>query len=211
MPSAEYPQETYNEYINAANQIISATPPSSPLLLVGDLNCHMGKLGRPRSSTDPNQRGVQWMDHVENHSLYVPSLSTLATGPVHTFYSSRSSTTIDYAIGNQALSTVLVSCRDEEDHPLNTSDHLPIVTKSHLSLLTSTFTSPAHAPRLDWDSGRRQGCLSRYSSLTSSTVSTLPERDYSSIQEIEADISKVSSLLVNTAQSSIPPAKHRSK
>ena len=71
MPSAEYPQETYNEYINAANQIISATPPSSPLLLVGDLNCYMGKLGGPRSSTDPNQRGVQWMDLVENHSLYV--------------------------------------------------------------------------------------------------------------------------------------------
>ena len=114
----EYPQETYNEYINAANQIISATPPSSPLLLVGDLNCHMGKLGGPRSSTDPNQRGVQWMDRVENHSLYVPSLSTLATSPVHTFYSSRPSATIDYAIGYLALSTVLVSCRVEEDHPL---------------------------------------------------------------------------------------------
>ena len=66
----------------------------------------------------------------------------------------------------------------------NMSDHLPIVTKSHLSLLTSTSTStsPAHAPRLDWDSGRRQGCLSLYSSLTSSAVATLPERDYSSIQ-----------------------------
>ena len=59
MPSSEYPQETYNEYFNGINQALSALPLSSPLLLVGDLNCHIGKLGGPRSSSDPNQRGVQ--------------------------------------------------------------------------------------------------------------------------------------------------------
>ena len=75
MPSSEYPQETYNEYFNGINQALSALPLSSPLLLVGDLNCHIGKLGGPRSSSDPNQRGVQWMDLVHKHSLYIPSLS----------------------------------------------------------------------------------------------------------------------------------------
>ena len=95
MPSSEYPQETYNNYITAVNQAISTVPPSSPLLLVGDLNCHIGKLGGPRSSCDPNHRGVQWMELIENHSLYIPSLSTLATGPVHTFHVNRTATTVD--------------------------------------------------------------------------------------------------------------------
>ena len=75
MPSSEYPQETYNIYITAVNQVISTVPPSSPLLLAGDLNCHIGKLGGPRSLSDPNHRGVQWMELIDNHSLYIPSLS----------------------------------------------------------------------------------------------------------------------------------------
>ena len=135
MPSSEYPQEIYN---NAVNQAISSAPPSSPLLLVGDLNCHIWKLGGPRSLSDPNQRGVL----VEHNSLCIPSLSTLATGPVQTFHSNRTATTVDYAISNLSLSTVLVSSRVEEDHPLNTSDHLPIVSKLNLSLLTSPSIMP---------------------------------------------------------------------
>ena len=177
-------------------------------MLVGDLNCHIGKLGGPISSSDPNHRGVQWMDLVHKHSLYILSLSTMATGPVHTFYSSRSSTTVDYALGNLSLSTILVSCRVEEDHPLNTSDHLPIVSKLNLSLLTSSSTSLDHTPHLDWDSGRRQGRLSHYASLADSAVAALSNKDYSSIQEVEADISSVSNQLVNAARSSIPPSKH---
>ena len=55
MPSSDYPQETYNEYMNAVNQAISVIPTSNPLMLVGDLNCKMGNLCGPRSSSDPNQ------------------------------------------------------------------------------------------------------------------------------------------------------------
>ena len=159
MPSSEYSQETYNNYINAVNQAISTVPQSSPLLLVGDLNCHIGKLGGPRTSSDPNHRGVQWMELTEILSLYIPSLSTLATGAVHTFRSNRSTTIVEYVIGNFSLSTVLVSCRVEEDHPLNTSDYLPIVSKLNLSFASSTPISSNRAPRLDWNSGRRQGYI----------------------------------------------------
>ena len=82
------------------------------------------------------------MELIENHSLYIPSLSTLANRPVHTYYSNRTATTVDYVIGNLSLSTVLVSCRVEADHPLNTSDHLPIVSKLDLSSFTTPFFLP---------------------------------------------------------------------
>ena len=140
--------------------------------------------------------------------MYVPSLSTLATGPVHTFHSSRFSTTIDYVVGNLALSTVLVSCRIVQDHPLNTSDHLPIISNLNLSLLTSVPSPRGRSPCPDWNSGQRQGHLSHYASLTNEAVSTLHIKAYSTIQEIEADISSVSSMLVNAALSSIPHSKH---
>ena len=188
--------------------ITSEIPPSNPLMLVGDLNCKLGNLCGPRSSSDPNQRGTQWMELIDNHSLYVPSLSTLAPGPVHTFHSSRLTTTIDYVVGNLALATVLVSCRVVQDHPLNTSDHLPIISNLNLSLLTSVPSPRGHSPHPDWNSGQRQGRLSHYASLTDEAVSTLHIKDYSTIPEIDVDISSMSSMLVNAALSSIPHSKH---
>ena len=203
--NSEYPQETYNDYINAVNQAISTVSPSSPLLLVGNLNCHNGNLGGPRSLSDLNHRGVQWMELIEKHSFYIPPLSSLATGPVHTY---RTATTVEYVIGNLSLSTVLVSCHFKAEHPLNTSDHLPVVSK----LDPSSFTSPSFSCdgtlHLDWDSGRKQGCLSCYASLADSAVASIVNKDYSFIQEIEANISRVSSQLIDAAQSSIPPSKH---
>ena len=150
------------------NQSISNTSCSSPLLVVGDLNCHLGQAGGPRSSAEPNHRGMQWKDLIDSHSLYVPSLSHLATGPVDTFSSGPNSTTLDYIIGNFATSTVMVACTVEEEHPLNTSDHLPI-SKLKLSLLTTVSTASNHIA-LDWTSAIRDGCISQYASLTDQAV-----------------------------------------
>ena len=127
---------------------------------------------------------------------------------MHTFHSNRTATTVDYVIGNLSLSTILVSCHVEDDHPLNTSDHLPIISKLNLSLSSSPSITSDHVSRLDWDSGCRQGLISSYSSLADNAVASLANKDYSSIQEIEADITKVSSQLVVAAQSTIPHYKH---
>ena len=45
--------------------------------------------------------------------------------------------TVDYVVGNSTLASFMESCETLEDHPLNTSDHLPIVTRLNLSLLPS--------------------------------------------------------------------------
>ena len=47
-----------------------------------------------------------------------------------------------------------------------------------------------------------------YASLADSAVAALSNKDYSSIQEVEVDISNVCNQLVNAALSSIPPSKH---
>ena len=206
MPSSDQPQEVYNDYTATINQTISNTSCSSPLLVVGDLNCHLGQAGGPRSSAEPNHRGMQWKDLIDSHSLYVPSLSHLATGPVNTYSSGSNSTTPDYIIGNFTTSTVMVACRVEEEHPLNTSDHLPISSKLNLSMLTTVSTTPNHIA-LDWTSAIRDNCISQYASQTDQVVSPLLNKDYSSIEEIEADISHVSKQLIDSSLSTIPPLR----
>ena len=73
MPSSDQPSHVYNECIAVIDQAISNTC-SSPLLIVSELNCHLGHAGCPRSL------GMQWKNILDSHSLYVPSLSQLATG-----------------------------------------------------------------------------------------------------------------------------------
>ena len=102
------------------------------------------------------------------HSTSLP-LSHLATGPVHTFSSGKNSTTLDYIVGNFTTFTVMVSCHVEEEHPLNTSDHLPIMCKLNLSLLTIAPTSSDHVA-LDWTSAIKDGCNSQYASLTNHVI-----------------------------------------
>ena len=177
---------------------------NSSLLVVDDLNCHLGQAGGPRSLAEPNHRGMQWKDLIDSHSLYVPSLSHLATGPVNTYSSGSNSTTPDYIIGNFTTSTVMVACRVEEEHPLNTSNHLPISSKSSLSMLTTVSTAPNHIA-LDWTSAIRDNCISQYASQTDKVVSPLLNKDYSSIEEIEADISHVSKQVIDSSLSTIPP------
>ena len=147
---------------------------------------------------------MQWKELLDSHSLYVPSLSNLASGPVHTFFSRSTTTTVDYIIGNLTTSTAIVSCIVEEEHPLNTSDHLPIISNLNFSLLTLAPRSSDQNNSLDWNSALRHGCIPQYASLTDEAVAPLLNKDYCSVEEIEADISHVSNVLIEASTSTIP-------
>ena len=87
MPSADQSQEIYSSYLDALSSAISELLPDYPLLIVGDLNCHLGHLGGPRSTDLPNARGHLWKELIDHESLFAPSLCQLASGPIHTYHS----------------------------------------------------------------------------------------------------------------------------
>jgi len=53
MPSADQSQEVYSSYLDMLSSALSKLPPDSPLLIIGDLNGHLGHLGGPRSMDPP--------------------------------------------------------------------------------------------------------------------------------------------------------------
>ena len=73
-------------------------------------------------------------------------------------------------------------------------------------MLTTVSTAPNHIA-LDWTSAIRDDCISQYASQTDQVVSPLLNKDYSSIEEIEADISHVSKQLIDSSLSTIPPLR----
>ena len=141
---------------------------------------------------------------LDKHSLFVASLGALSSGPIHTYSSGDHSTTLDYVIGNAALANVLQSCETLVDDPLNTSDHLPILTK--LAFTPKIFSQNAQdkSTRLNWDLAAHNGSTSEYAAQVEEIVKPLLEKDYSSIGEIETDLSLVSEAMVSISYSTIP-------
>ena len=115
----------------------------------------------------------------------------------------------DHIIGNVIASTAMVSCKVEDEHPLNTSDHLPITSKLNLTLLSSTPATSDHAA-LNWTTAIRDVHTSQYAKLTYQGIAPFLSNDYSCIEEIESDIALVSKLLIDSSYSTIPTLHHSS-
>ena len=201
MPSSDQSIENYTEYLNDVDLFFSSLTSNDPVILVGDLNCHLGHLGGSRCIDVPNRRGILWKYLLDKHSLFVASLGSLSSGPTHTYSSGGHSTTIDYIIGNTALAELLLSCKTLNDDPLNTSDHLPILAKlvfQQQLLLDDMSVKP---PRLNWDLASNDGL---YSAQVDEFVKPFLGNDYSSIAEIESDLLIASEALVSISCSTIP-------
>ena len=135
------------------------------------------------------------------------SLGCLASGPIHTFQSGMNATTIDYVIVNQDAMRGVLSCSTLEDHPLNTSDHLPIrctVDTTHLRYPTS----PAFPFQpLNWTGGEKSLQTLLYAKATDDIVRPLLNKDFHSIEEIDYEIEQVCQEVIKAAENLIPKKK----
>ena len=105
MPSSDQSREAYVNCLNEVDLLLSQLPSNDPIVVMGDLNCHLGHF-----LVAPIHRGVLWKELLDRHSLFVASLGALSTGQIHTHSSGDHSTTPDYVIGNVALAEMLQSC-----------------------------------------------------------------------------------------------------
>ena len=154
MPSLDQPQEIlYNKHLSTIMQTISTISTLSPLLVVDDLNCHLGHVGGSRSSAELNNRGVQWTIVLDRHSLYYD---------IATCNWSLYLLLPDYNTINVITSTDMVSCKVEDEHPLNSSDHLPITSKPYkpYSPLLHTYNFKLCCTELYY-CNYRDGCVSK--------------------------------------------------
>ena len=110
-------REAYVDCLNEVDSLLSRLPSNDPIVVMGDLNCHLSRLGGSRSTEEPNHRGILWKELLDRHSLFVASLDALSTGPIHTYSSGDHSTTLDYVIGIVALAEMLQSCEILDDNP----------------------------------------------------------------------------------------------
>ena len=111
MPNAAQPQDVYDSYFDSVDHCISQLSNKGPLLVLGDLNAHLGS----RDTSVINSRGNKWIKLIDEHSLINASLCCIASGPTYTYTSGGNSTIIDYIISNSDTFRGISSCSTLEE------------------------------------------------------------------------------------------------
>lgn len=120
--------------------------PGSIILFAGDLNANPGSIGGPRG-TLPNEQGLilaryltEW-DYVSTHlHFYFPT-------PIHTYFSEAhgSFAAIDHILCPCFFLSRFASALVSPEHPLNTSDHYPIIVQLRIPC-PNEVPADAHTP-----------------------------------------------------------------
>lgn len=143
---------------------------------MGDLNCHLGCLQGVISDDEPNDCGKSMIDC---HSLFVVSwCSCKRPCPYLPLWPVLNYSGLYYWQCYHLPSTFfLLSCSTLDDHPLNSSDHLPILARH-------SFTSPSvvaevnSSSALNWALSALDGSCDVYAKLTNEAVLPLLDKDY---------------------------------
>ena len=90
------------------------------VIVLGDFNAHLGRLGGARGCGETNAQGVLVGDLMARCHLNAISLGSVATGPCHTYESGSKRTTVDYIFADEEATSMLLRCRIlPMDHPWN--------------------------------------------------------------------------------------------
>ena len=84
MPSTENTQEIYSSYLESVEHCISQFESDGPVLIVGDLNAHLGSRN-DLNTNHTNHRGMQWNAVISEHNLSNVSLGSLSSGATYTY------------------------------------------------------------------------------------------------------------------------------
>ena len=200
LPTSNSPIDEYRHCIHTIESLINRHR-NMTVIIAGDFNAHIGATGGPRGIGDPNSQGLLLLDMIHNNDLYIPTLSCLSTGPLHTFFRGNTTTTTDYIIMDALHSNMVLTSTTIDNHPLNFSDHLPVAI--HLSIPTPYCCTTHPTARLNWKAALEDGTVSAYAATVDEVIRPLLGKSYTSPAEVEDVLNLVSTNLSMAASSLI--------
>ena len=189
----------FNEELNTIEAVCCSQEKKGPVLIAGDFNAHLGPLGVPRVLGSPNLPGFALKEFIDRNLLFAASCADFASGP---YYTCTTQTTVDYVLVTTACSFLITSCFIHEEHPLNTSDHLPITTSLSLSVKKHMSGSSNKKPaRFNWNRAIATGDVLGQVEVR---IAPLLGRTYDLPDDVNDEISTVTKILVDSAIDTLP-------
>ena len=117
---------------------------------------------------------------------------------------------IDHFVGTKYFLPKFVSATVGIDHPLSSSDHLPIISSMILHFRSSTSPIPSHQtstfPIINWSKCDDFSC-DQYARLVECLLPNIPST--LSVQSIESSVTNITHSLIFSATKFLPIIKHR--
>ena len=110
-------------------------------------------------------------------------------------------------LGNIDAVRGISSCEILEGHPLNISDHLPILCSLNLTHVRHPISTAFPTKHLDWSQAFKTGTIAQYAKSCDDIARPLLGKDYSCIEEVKEDIHAVCRKITDAANSLIQRKK----
>ena len=95
-------------------------------------------------------------------------------------------------------------------HPLNFSDHLPLMMSLSICPSTNPRVSRTYR-RLNWKRASTDGSLDMYTSTVNNLITPFVNRVYSSADNLNTDVVSITHIIQEAAVASIPLLRHKKK
>ena len=126
-------------------------PAGADVVIMGDFNADLGLLGGPMTHSPPNEQGKILNKYLTRWKFISTHLHLCSSLPIYTYESEAhdSLSTIDHILCPSHMLHKFSSSSLLKDHPLNTSDHLPLSATLMLPSLPSpvSHSPPKHSAR----------------------------------------------------------------
>ena len=206
LPCSDQGMDCYRDHLQELECVISDSILLGPVIILGDFNAHRGSLGGVRGTGDSNLQGILLSDVMNRHNLCAVSQCEWASGPLHTYVSGNSMTTVDYIIASPDAISTISSCKTLPMNDLNMSDHLPLIAELSIERPAQTQRNlrvNQHL-QLDWEHATKSGEINEYRRLVRLLLSDVnPHACLNGKEDIDAAISHLSGSLKDAASNSI--------
>ena len=81
LPCSNMSIDSYRQCLIELENVIADSTRIGPTVIGGDFNAHLGLLGGPKGSGDPNVQGCLLDQLCKRNDMFVATLSTRASGP----------------------------------------------------------------------------------------------------------------------------------
>ena len=135
MPQPTCVVADYTQVLLKLENIIGELMSSGEVMIIGDINGHLGPEYGCRGWGKSSKNGKIFMNMVEKYNMLAIDMGYKCTGPTYTFSSARGKSYIDHCIVSRLLNDC-VRCEVIEDSIHNISDHLAIRALCNLGVPT---------------------------------------------------------------------------
>ena len=177
--------------------------PDCCVIIEGDFNAHVAVAGNLRGNSSQNSHGNLLSHMVCRNDLFLSSLSNNTSGPCYTYFSGDTRTTTDYFIVDACLAQFIQKSAVLDHHPLNFSDHLPLMMSLSICPSTNPRVSPTYR-RLNWKHASTDGSVDMYTSTFNNLITPFVNKVYSSTDNLDTDVVSITHILQEAAVATIP-------